>query len=189
MKKILVFITITLLSIKGYCQQGEWTWMNGDSTAGSSGHFGTQGVFDSLNTPPALYEACQWTDKEGNFWLYGGGHAGYGGYSDLWKFDPTINQWAWIKGPGGVNGQSPNLGVQGIPSPTNTPGGRFLGVMTWVDTSGNLWLFGGSTGFDIYNDLWVYSIATNEWTWMKGNNNGSYGTKGIEDTTNNPPPR
>ena len=51
--------------------------------------------------------------------------------------------------------------------------------------SGNLWLFGGE-GLDsagtpngILNDLWVYKISTNQWTWVAGsataNQTGEYG--------------
>ena len=40
------------------------------------------------------------------------------------------------------------------------------------------------------NDLWSYSIETNEWTWVSGNNTnntlGNYGTKG-EPSINNYP--
>lgn len=167
--------------------------MNGDSTANSLGHYGTQGVFDSLNTPPALYEACEWTDKNGNFWLFGG-TTGFNDYGDLWEFNPSINQWAWIKGPG-ITNQPGIYGTQGISSPTNNPGCRAWGVPTWVDTSGNLWLFGGA-GFDInggesnLNDLWEYNISANEWTWIKGsdtiNNPGVYGIIGIENLLNHP---
>jgi hypothetical protein len=198
MKKIIYILIFTLLSINGYAQMGEWTWMNGDSTANSLGHYGTQGVFDSLNTPPGLYEACEWTDKQGNFWLFGG--VGYNQatcYSDLWEFNPLINQWAWIKGPG-ITDQVGVYGSQGIPSSTNNPGSRGWGVLSWVDTAGNLWLFGG-LGYDInstdgyLNDLWKYSIITNEWTWMKGldtvNNTGIYGTRLISSSLNCPPSR
>src|ERR1017187_7833913 len=131
MKKIYFLLIIGLMGVKGYGQPGEWTWMNGDSTCCSIGHFGTQGVFDALNTPPALYEACEWTDKDGNFWLFGGVY-NFNEFGDLWEFKPTINQWAWIKGPG-IPLQNGIYGVQGIPSPTNNPGARGWGVPTFVD--------------------------------------------------------
>src|SRR5258706_13185363 len=44
-----------------------------------------------------------------------------------------------------------------------------------------------------FNDLWEYNIATNQWTWIGGNNvgnkPGNYGTKGVPDTANLPPSR
>src|SRR5262249_21019412 len=64
----------------------------------------------------------------------------------------------------------------------NLPGARNGGV-TWTDSSGNLWLFGG-LGYDsagnygFLNDLWKYSGG--QWTWMAGSNTagqkGTYGT-------------
>ncbi|MEI6817872.1 MAG: kelch repeat-containing protein [Bacteroidota bacterium] len=199
MKKILGIILILLITLNAYSQMGEWTWMNGDSTANSLGHYGTQGVFDSLNTPPGLYEACEWTDKQGNFWLFGGVGQNQGScYSDLWEFNPSINQWAWIKGPG-ITDQTGIYGTQGIPSPTNNPGARGWGTPTWVDTSGNLWLFGGlgynanNTYLGTMNDLWKYSISTNEWTWINGvdtfNNLGFYGIILVPSHSNHPPCR
>ena len=33
-------------------------------------------------------------------------------------------------------------GPKGVPSPSNVPGSR-VGAVSWIDNSGNLWLFGG----------------------------------------------
>ncbi|MBK7587142.1 MAG: hypothetical protein IPI22_01865 [Bacteroidetes bacterium] len=30
-----------------------------------------------------------------------------------------------------------------------------------------MWLFGGVVNGSLYNDLWRYSVSTNEWTWVK----------------------
>ena len=85
-------------------------------------------------------------------------------------------------------------GTMGIPSATTIPGSRHWGA-TWTDAAGNFWLFGGeglpaigTSGW--LNDLWKYTPATNQWTWMKGTNvvnqNGLYGTQGVSSPTNNP---
>jgi len=174
--------------------------MNGSDTSFSQGHFDTLGTFAPSNTPPGLYEACGWTDKQGYLWLFGGVSQPFSNnhsqseYGDLWKFDPSLNLWAWIKGPGTYD-QSGVYGIKGIPSPTNNPGCRGWGAVTWVDTAGDFWLFGG-WGWDVnhhhisLNDLWKYSIATNEWTWMKGSNDSLnlpvYGTIGVADNANTP---
>ncbi len=193
MKKVLIIVMLLLLgSMTVHAQMGEWTWMNGSDSTGSFGHYGTQGVFNPANTPPGLYEACEWTDKDGNFWLFGGTFD----YGDLWEYKPSINQWAWIKGPG-ITNQFGVYGVQGVPSITNYPGCRAFGALTWVDTAGNLWLFSGngyaSTNAGYLNDLWMYSIPTNEWTWMSGSDTagdpGSYGTIHVTSATNMPPSR
>jgi gliding motility-associated-like protein len=169
--------------------QGQWTWMNGTNTLNAAGVFGTQGVFAPANTPPGLYESVQWTDHNGHFWIFGGL-----GWSDVWQFDPTINQWAWMKGPG-LQNQVGTYGTITVASPLNNPGGRAFASITWTDTANNLWLFGGF-GSDVNNatgylsDLWMYNIATNEWTWMSGPNTnggvGVYGTLGVAAPANIP---
>src|ERR1035437_1401121 len=197
MKKVLLVLMIGMMTVKGYGQMGGWTWMNGDNTLNSTGNFGMQGVFDSLNTPPGLYEACEWTDLQGNFWLFGGLGGDYGANNALWEFNTINNKWAWIKGDtiGNLPG---NYGIKGIPSLTNNPGGRAFGSATWVDSIDNLWLFGG-WGIDInghmgsLNDLWKFNLSTYEWTWVSGsdsvNSFGNYGNITISAQGNNPPSR
>src|ERR1700722_16431052 len=159
MKRILLILlfTVSCSLLTAFGQQGEWTWMNGGDSINAQGHYGTKGIFAIGNTPPGLYGACQWTDMDGNFWLFGGQNLG--NCSDLWVFKPYLNQWAWIDGPG-IFDQSGIYGTQNIPSINNNPGARIYSA-TWVDTIGNLWLFGGD-GLDIngniglLNDLWRY---------------------------------
>jgi len=168
----------------------QWAWMGGSSTmihengAGEysqPGVYGTLGVAATGNIPGGRDSALSWTDKRGNFWLFGGFGAdanGNGGpRNDLWKFDPALNEWAWMGGSSeipcvvlyqgtydpleevkcGINGV---YGALGTPAEGNLPGSRSSSV-TWTDSYGNLWLFGGgglaSTGSagDL-NDLWVY---------------------------------
>jgi gliding motility-associated-like protein len=170
--------------------------MNGTNTYNSAGVFGTQGVFVAGNMPPAFYEAAEWTDLNGNFWLFGGVNAG-SNFGDLWEFNPAINQWAWIKGPG-ISQQSGVYGTITVASPVNNPGCRGWGAATWVDQAGDLWLFGGN-GFDAVggygrmDDMWKYNIASNQWTWMNGpntiNNVGNYGTILVTAPTNVPKAR
>jgi hypothetical protein len=170
---------------------GEWVWLRGDMLTNNPGSFGIQGVSSAANEPPSLYEACEWTDLNGNFWLFGGLQGG-GIYSDLWKYDPVINEWTWIKGPG-VPDDAGNYGIQGVPSILNNPPCRSYGINSWVDVNGNLWMFGGAIFSGSYCDLWKYEIGSNEWTWMKGPNDtinaGVYGVKGVPDPANYPASR
>src|SRR5204863_3911746 len=123
-------------------------------------------------------------DPNGNFWIFSG-YTAVNFYNDLWKYDPVINQWTWVKGPGVVN-NSGSYGVLGVSSPFNNPPFRACNL-GWTDNQGNLWLFGGYSG---YSDLWKYDVTTNEWTWMHGRNTtgnpGVYGIQGIPSTLNNP---
>jgi N-acetylneuraminic acid mutarotase len=102
---------------------------------------------------------------------------------------------------GSSGGQSGVYGTLGTAASANVPGSRFSAV-TWVDASGNLWLFSGygydSNGaFGYLNDLWKFDpkLGTNgEWTWMGGSstvgNNGGqsgvYGTLGTPAAANIP---
>jgi len=195
-----LIINCQLLIVNCNAQQGEWTWMHGDSTANSPGHFGTMGVASPLNDPPSLFESVGWTDLQGNFWLFGGVKLQSVEVATLWQYNINTNMWTWIKGDSlsygvGILGI---YGTLGIPSSNNHPGARGFGSLTWVDNQNNLWLFGGK-GWDAYGneddlaDLWKYDIANNVWTWMNSPNTtnqpGSYGTKGVASSTNYPPPR
>lgn len=172
----------------------QWTWMGGgisqNNRQGPPGVYGTLGVPAAGNIPGGRYEAMSWTDKDGNFWLFGGygfdsaGHTG--ALNDLWEFKPSTGEWTWMNGSstlacttltGGQLTCSEPVGVYGTlgtPGVANTPGGRYYGVAE-TDASGHLWLFGGrgtdSTGTypDAYlNDLWMFDTTTHEWTWMGG---------------------
>jgi N-acetylneuraminic acid mutarotase len=178
---------------------GEWTWMGG----GGSPIYGTLGTAASTNIPGGREEAVSWSDASGNFWLFGGNgldSTGKSGYlNDLWKFDPqlgTYGEWTWMGGSSTGN-QSGVYGTLITTASANIPSGRSEAV-SWSDTSGNLWLFGGygndSTGtVRSLNDLWKFdpSLGSNgEWTWMggssTGNQSGVYGTLGTAASTNVP---
>ena len=167
-------------------QAGQWTWVHGDSACCQTAVYGTIGVFAPTNTAGAIYEACEWTDQQGKFWLLDN--------YDLWQYDPTINQWAWMKGPMGVMVWGVH-GTKGVGSPSNYPGYREKGTATWTDNNGDLWRFGGLgmdslNNFGYKNDLWKYDIGANEWTWVKGSNGvgvaPTFGTKGVSTLSNTP---
>jgi len=186
----LVIFLLLLSCGKLSAQAGQWAWMHSDNFPGGPGSYGTIGVSSPANKPPARYEAAQWTDAQGNFWLYGGGN-GTQRFSDLWKFDPLTNEWTWISGSSSLN-QPPVYGTQGIPAPGNTPGGLGYAACTWTDNNGNLWLYGGDDGSfgGPWNDLWKYDIATNMWTWVHGNATPGtppvHGTQGLAAAGNTP---
>ncbi len=173
---------------------GEWTWMGGSNLADQNGAYGTLGTSSAANVPGARGSGWLWTDPSGNVWLFGGSgfdSAGtLGELNDLWKY--SNGQWTWMDGSNLAN-QVGTYGTEGVPSGPDTPGGRD-NTVGWVDSSGNLWLFGGevydfSTGMaDQLNDLWKYS--NDEWTWMSGSDLadqlGTYGTMGTPKPSNIP---
>jgi N-acetylneuraminic acid mutarotase len=194
--------------------QGEWTWMGGANTipnytntlSGISGVYGKLGTFAATNTPGSRSGAATWVDPSGNFWMFGGsGYASDASISyinDLWEYSPAINQWAWMDGNSvGALAKSEFgvYGTLGVPSANNLPGGRSDAV-TWIDTNGNFWVFGGygyaATGAGVLNDLWTYDPSTHEWAWMGGSSiasgsgvdgiSGVYGTIGQASSTSYP---
>ena len=182
----------------------EWTWRAGSNTASPEGSYGTLGVPAPGNNPPPRGEPLSWTDHSGHFWLYGGYVFDEQAFldfdlDDLWEFNPSTNEWTWMGGTNFITGQylhlPPVYGRIGIPAPGATPGGR-VGSETWVDNSGNFWLFGGSLDDLGYNepasadDLWEFSPISMEWTWMGGstalNQGGVYGVFGSPAPGNSP---
>lgn len=181
-----------------YDTNGNWTWMSGSDTVDQAGSYGVQAVPDPANVPGARDGSIAWTDSAGNLWLFGGW--GYdsagnsGNLNDLWRYDAT-GEWTWMSGAD-TPWQSGSYGINGTPDPANVPGARD-GSISWTDSAGNLWLFGG-WGYDSVgdtgnlNDLWRYDTDGN-WTWMSGANTpdaaGTYGTKGEPDSANIPSSR
>lgn len=172
---------------------GEWTWMGGPNIGAQSGTYGTLGVAAADNIPGARNEAVGWTNSDGNFWLFGGiGYDSVGAeasLNDLWKF--SAGEWTWMGGSNLVY-QPGSYGTLNVPNASNIPGAR-SGAVSWVDSSGDFWLFGGfgydSTPTDgLLNDLWKYSGG--EWTWVSGsatrNQTGVYGTRGVPAAGNVP---
>ena len=201
-------IAVTSLSVRQVASAqasapNEWTWMGGSGPSNSYGVFGTLGTPAAGNIPASRQFAARWTDKNGNFWLFGGG----GAYApnDLWEFYPSTNEWAWMGGSstmicvfGAGCGDPGVFGTLGTPAAGNIPGSRY-GAVSWTDSSGKFWLFGG-VGNDgdgqggFRNDLWNFDPSTNEWTWMGGpsacgsgcQQPGVYGTLGTFATGNFP---
>jgi hypothetical protein len=59
--------------------------------------------------------------------------------NDLWRYDGE--EWVWLSGSK-LRNQSGVYGEKGIPNSNNIPGGRF-GAASWIDSYGNMWIFGG----------------------------------------------
>ena len=174
-----------------------WVWMKGANTVNQKGYYGILGLPHAKNRPGARTFAVSWTDPAGDFWLFGGhglDQNGNGGsLNDLWRYQPTTGNWAWMKGDSFAN-QIGIYGSLGVPAAANKPSGRRYAV-SWTDQSGDFWLFGGggldqNGNFGPLNDLWRYHPATGNWTWMKGssvrNQPGYYTVWGVSNPLNTP---
>lgn len=112
--------------------------------------------------------------------------------NDLWRFNPSVNQWTWVGGDNIID-QPGIYGIKGTAATLNIPGSRYSSA-SWTDASGNFLLCGGVLpplgSVDVVNDLWSYNPTSNLWTWISGDNtinqSGIYGTKGIVAPGNKP---
>src|SRR5690606_31228257 len=119
-------------------------------------------------------------DNSGKFWLFGGygrGAVRTGYLCDLWMFDPVTERWT-NRTPDATENRV--VSQDGWPSQIKEedwPAWRQQGI-TWTDTSGNLWLFGGwgwgsygsnQTGY--LNDLWKYNVTGRFWQQVYGDIN------------------
>jgi hypothetical protein len=126
----------------------------------------------AASIPGSRNSASPWIDSKNRVWVFGGQSEDAGGFigelNDLWEFDSSTIQWAWMDGAN-LAGNHSSLGHIGPPgfygtlgsaAAANVPGGR-TNAVTWVDPNDRLWVFGGY-GFDsvgdwgYLNDLWVY---------------------------------
>ena len=125
-----------------------------DRGYGQPGVYGTLGTPAATNIPGGRGGPASWTDSSGNLWLFGGvgfdANGDSGWLNDLWEFNPSTNEWAWMGGSStipscaseGSCGQSGVYGTLGTPTAGNVPGGRYS-ASSWTDSSGHPWLLGG----------------------------------------------
>ena len=106
----------------------EWTWVDGSDTWNATAVYGQKGTASLGNIPGARGATADWTDRTGNFWLFGGtlamsgvGEASVG--NDLWKYDVTAQEWTWVGGSRVAN-QPGTYGMLDTASSSNIPGGR-----------------------------------------------------------------
>jgi len=153
-------------------EPNEWTWVGGSNTCCQAGNYGIEGVAAAANLPSGRAQSATATDSQGNLWLFGGESIA-GPNNDLWELNSSTKQWVWVSGSN-TAGAPGNWGVMGSAAAANVPSAR-NSAAAWIDSNGNFWLFGGS-GVDsnnvggLLNDLWEYTPATKQWTWMAGSN-------------------
>lgn len=174
-----------------------WTWMSGQDSAPRISIYGTPGTESDSVAPGSRQSSAVWVGADGMFYMFGG--IGYdatgpsGKLSDLWRYNPTTNRWAFMGGST-TAGQQGDYGTLGTANAANLPGGR-SGAACWVDGDGVFWLLGGegraqSVSVGSLNDLWKYEPLGGMWTWMGGESDvdpePQPGTQGVSSPSNWP---
>lgn len=115
--------------------------MSGSHVGNEFGSYGLIGVSSTSNFPGSRSFSVSWTDLDDSLWLFGGSGLGKsqpGFLNDLWRYNTTSNQWAWMSGSDTPNQKGTYRSLD-----QNFPGGRYSAV-SWSDMKEkNLWLFGG----------------------------------------------
>jgi hypothetical protein len=151
---------------------GQWIWMGGPNTANDPGSFGTEGLASASNYPSARQNASAWMDLAGNVWIFGGNgidsSSNQNLLNDVWEY--SKGRWTWVSGSRLGNAQG-SYGTLGTPNTANAPGAR-MAAANWIDSAGNLWVFGGlgndsANNYGAMNDLWEFRGG--QWVWMGGN--------------------
>ena len=104
--------------------------------------------------------------------------------NDLWRYRVSDKSWTWMSGSNIVD-QVGVYGEKGVADESNVPGARSAAAVWFDGTKQELWLFGGASYTDYlsYNDMWVYRVNDETWTWVAGtdlvHHIGVYGEKGV----------
>lgn len=175
---------------------GDWVWYSGYKTRSAAGFYNLKG---SSGIPGGRYEQSMVLDGSGNLWLFGGTDGANHYFDDLWKTPTTgatAGTWIWVGGDNTTN-KGGIYNTKTVTAMSNKPGSR-SGAALMSDGAGDFWLFGGY-GFDVntnpglLNDLWQYSTATGQWTWVAGDDIRSqaavYGGSGFPAPANKPSSR
>ena len=165
------------------CGHNDWTWMNGPNTSNQDEQVSTPPIDHTKqdsDAPGGSKYSSSWTDpKTGNLWLFTGSshqikHPNVGAFfGEMWEYGLTQSYF------GGYS----NYWTQVFAAPPATSPIPRWGAVTWVDATGNFWLFGGQDGADEFlNDLWTFNPSSLAWTYVSGGilqpTNGVYGTLG-----------
>ncbi len=178
-----------------------WVWESGEQGQNATGNYGTRGVANAANVPPArLLTAC-WKDGQQNLYLFSGSTYN-SSFNDLWRYNIQTRQWTWLDGNAGpgMNGGSDD--VYCIPdSDLRLRSRTAFGVAPFDAGCAHVyWGLGGGRPIlaplqdHLYNDLWLINADKQTWTKVKGHSTGSpvpyhYGTKGVPDPDNLPKAR
>lgn len=167
-----------------------WIWMSGTQTDQSSLPT-QQGVASTAALPKTYKDAYSWVDSQNNLWFFGGASVSSmtTTSNQVWKYDTTTHQWAWMKGANDSDYQEAAAvyGVQGVENSANTPGETYMYKGAYWKDNNFIYLMAGQ-GQPV---MWRYNMSTNNWCHIKKPTSSTtffnYGVQGTEHVDNYPP--
>jgi hypothetical protein len=150
----------------------QWTCL---FIGGTTTNYGTRGVMDTNNIPPARAGHGMDMDGNGNIWIIGGLTSSSELLNDVWKWSTKWNAFEWVAGSslsGVPSGWS--YGIIGVASSSNLPSAR-LGSTIQLDHNGEIIYQYGGYGYDqttqtfgYLADMWSFNTTSNWFTWLGG---------------------
>lgn len=177
-----------------------WTWIHGPSEFDSRAIYGNRTVGTPQTVPGARFRsAFTYVAQTQTLYMFGGFGLSIqveGSLNDLWAYDVKQNIWTFMTGDIAPDSGG-RSGTRNVYSPSYLPRARMDSSLVYNPSRNGLLLFGGlflrASSPILYNDLWRYSVDDNMWAWIAGslspNAAGSFGNKGVESDSNNPPPK
>ena len=178
-----------------------WVWLKGAIGGNQYTQYGTMGIPSPSNKPGSRRGSTGVT-YNGKIYMYGG--YGLPKYvllnaeiyvNDLWSYDPSSNNWTWVKGDDVMASFYGNYGTKGISNVSNRPEGR-EGANSWVEgdkmylCNGYIWNGARYIPGGTLNSFWEFDFSSKLWTWVSGNQSYNYigklNTKYKPDSTNIP---
>lgn len=142
-----------------------WTCVKGNAnqpyayTNTASGVYPTtEGTGGPSYYPRARSDYGYWVDNNNNFWIFAGyaqSHSTHD-FADLWKYNPTINEWTLVKGDNQVHNNSNPQNNTSRPIQRDAP-------YCWKGNDGNLYFFGGANQSGFRREVWHFDITTGTW--------------------------
>ncbi len=176
---------------------GEWMWKRGSNTYGAATNYGTSGYPSETNDPGARTQFAWYATSNGDLWIYGGHDTGGNLFSDLWKYDFSLDRWIFYKIWTNSSSQNQDTQFPGTVGSTGTLGSRYSSSL-YVDADSSIaWVFcgaglvGGSPC--TFVDVWKIYVDSATMYWAGGVSNpddgGTYITQGVEGNGNYPAAR
>lgn len=123
-------------------------------------------VESPTNIPMARF-AHTWTplNSSNGFLMFGGTTLASGYLNDIWRFNVTTRNWAWIIGSATTGNQAAIRGTVGVSGPANVPAGTYGAEADMAYGTDKMYMFAGNSG-SLINELWMFDFTIRQWTYL-----------------------
>ncbi|MCP9747818.1 kelch repeat-containing protein [Lacihabitans sp. CS3-21] len=157
-------------------KKNTWILMGGSDKTNQKNNVSIKKENSAGSLPGARYGSAFWTDKDGNFWMFGGSvysndKAKDSYLADLWQFDFNKKTWILVAGP---IEEDPKVSPSDKEDFGRIPSARAQ-ASSWYNSNNNsLYIYGGygldpkALGDGGLSDLWQFDIIAKRWILLKG---------------------